>query len=66
MKFHHSALQNQSKKSSLLWKYLVSPVIMRMEGSPPAVSVSAALQIPPRTATKMLKPQVCLEGSFSL
>lgn len=47
MKFHRSALQNQSKKSSLLWKYLVSLVIMRMEGSPPAVLVSAALQIPP-------------------
>ena len=36
-----------------------------VEGSSPAVLVSTALQIPPWSATEMIKPQVCLEGSFS-
>lgn len=62
----YSPLQDQSKKSSLLWRNVISLVVMSMEGSPPAVLVSTALQRPPWTATEMLKPQVCLEGSFSL
>lgn len=35
-------------------------------GEPTAVLVSTALQTPPWTTTEMIKPQVCLEGSFSL
>lgn len=61
----HIPLQDQSEKSLLLRKDLTSLVRMRMEGSAPVLLVSPALQIPPRTAAEMIKPQVCLEGSFS-
>lgn len=33
---------------------------------PVAISANAALQMPPWTTTEVIKPQVCLEGNFSL